>query len=34
MGKVHQRRIISETKNKLAAKISEAANELLLENSG
>jgi len=34
MGKVHQRRIISETKNKLAAKISEATNVLLPENSG
>lgn len=34
MGKVHQRRIINETKNKLSAKISEAANELLPENSG
>ncbi|KAE9537289.1 hypothetical protein AGLY_006312 [Aphis glycines] len=34
MGKVHQSRIINETKNKLAAKISEAANVLLPENSG
>jgi len=34
MGKVHQRRIVSESKNKLAAKISEAANVLLPENSG
>lgn len=34
MGKVHQRRIISETKNKLAAKISEAANVLLPANAG
>lgn len=34
MGKVHQRRIISESKNKLAAKISESANALLPENSG
>jgi len=34
MGKVHQRRIVSESKNKLGAKISEAANVLLPEKSG
>lgn len=34
MGKVHQRRIVNETKNKLADKISKAANVLLPENSG
>lgn len=34
MGKVHQRRIINESKDKLAAKLSEAANVLLPETSG
>jgi len=34
MGKVHQHRIVNETKNKLAAKISEATNILLPENAG
>lgn len=34
MGKVHQRRIINETKDKLAARISKATNALLHEDNG
>lgn len=34
MGKVHQRRIINETKNKLAAKISKETDVFLHENHG
>jgi len=34
MGKVHQRRIVNETKLKSASKLSEAANVLLPENVG
>jgi len=34
MGKVHQRRIVDETKEKSAAILSKATNDILPENSG
>jgi hypothetical protein len=34
MGKVHQRRIVNETKNKSAAKLLEETSSLLRENAG